>query len=163
MKKTNKIIVILLALALTLALAACGGSSGGDGTNVGADMSVLEILQQIMSKVELEIDTDTVLLDSENFEYFAFLEYKEGYEAACNEAMINAIAHSVVLARVPDGEDASAAAADIKANANPRKWVCVEAEKCEVIQNGNLILLVMSDVDRADAVINSFNEFCKGE
>lgn len=161
MKKTNKLIVLLLALAMTLALTACGGNGGGG--NAGADMSVLEILQQIMSKVELEIDTDTVLLDSENFEYFAYTPYKEGYEAACNEAMINAIAHSVVLVRVPDGEDAAAVAEDIKANANPRKWVCVEAEKCEVIQNGNLVLLVMTSVDRADAVINSFNEFCKGE
>lgn len=125
-------------------------------------MSVMDILKEIMSDVDMEIDTDNMLLDSENFKYFAFIDYKDGYEAACNEALVNACAHSVVLVRVPDGDDAAAVAKDIEANANPRKWVCVEAEKTEVVQNGNLVLLVMSYEDTAAAVVNSFNEFCKG-
>ncbi len=124
-------------------------------------MSVLDILKEVMSDVDVGIETDYMLLDSENFQYFAFVDYKEGYEAACNEAVINACAHSVVLVRVPDGEDAAAVAKDIEANANPRKWVCVEAEETKVVQNGNLVLLVMSYDDTTPAVVNSFNEFCK--
>lgn len=138
--------------------AACGGKADN---NPGADMSVLDILKDIMSEVDMEIETDNMLLDSENFQYFAFIDYKDGYEAACNEALINACAHSVVLVRVPDGEDAAAVAKDIEANADPRKWICVEAEKTEVVQNGNLVLLVMSNTDTAASVVNSFNEFCK--
>ena len=33
----------------------------------------------------------------------------------------------------------------IKENANPRKWLCVEAENVVVENNGDLIILIMSD------------------
>lgn len=154
----KRIIFLILALAMICTFAACGGK---DNKNPGEDMSVLEIMQEIMAETDMEIETDNILLDSENFQYFAFIDYKEGYEAACNEALINAAAHSVVLVRVPSGEDAAAVAKEIEANADPRKWICVEAEKTEVVYNGDLVLLVMSYSDTATAVVNSFNEFCK--
>lgn len=156
--KMKRIVFLTLALAMIFTFAACGGKAD---KNPGTDMSVLDILKDIMAEVDMEIETDNMLLDSENFQYFAFIDYKDGYEAACNEALINACAHSVVLVRVPDGEDAAAVAKDIEANADPRKWICVEAEKTEVVQNGNLVLLVMSNTDTAASVVNSFNEFCK--
>lgn len=154
----KRIVFLSLALVMLLAVAACGNKAEA---NPGADMSVLDILSDIMSNVDMEIETSDMLLDSENFQYYAFIDYKDGYEAACNEAMISAQAHSVVLVRVPDGEDASAVAEEIRANADPRKWICVEAEKTEVVQSGNLVLLVMSGSDTATAVVNSFNEFCE--
>ena len=100
----KRIVTLTLVLTMILAFAACGGKA--DKTP-GADMSVMDILKEIMSDVDMEIDTDNMLLDSENFKYFAFIDYKDGYEAACNEALVNACAHSVVLVRVPDGDDAT--------------------------------------------------------
>ena len=159
MKKSLRILAAALCVFAALtALTACTGDKPAE--NPGADMSVSEILDSVMSSVELEINTVTTELDAENFPYFAFIEQAEGMEGAVSEAMINAIAHSVVLVRVPDSEDPATVAQQIKDNANPAKWVCVEAEKTEVVRNGNLVLLVMSDTATADAVVKSFNTFC---
>ena len=52
-------------------------------------------------------------------------------------------------------------AEDIEANANPNKWLCVTAEKTEVVSHGNLVLLVMSFEDDATTVVDNFNAFCE--
>jgi hypothetical protein len=161
----KKIAALALAAALLLAAVACGGSSGTGAaeestSNPGADMSVSEIMSKIMENVDTEFGTGEIELDADSLPYYAFVDYKDGYEAVANEAMISAIAHSVVLLRVPESEDAAAVAAEVNANADPAKWVCVEAEKTEVVQNGNLILLVMSTESVADAVVAGFNDFC---
>ena len=41
-------------------------------------------------------------------------------------------------------------------NANPRKWVCVEAESVVVENVGDVILYIMADQATADAVKASF-------
>ena len=66
-------------------------------------------------------------------------------------------AHSVVLVRVPEGTDVEAVRADIEANANPRKWVCVEAEATWVKTSGQYVVMVMSTADMAAAIEANFN------
>ncbi len=97
-------------------------------------------------------------LDEENFTFLSFGDYIEGAEGLASEAMINAVAHSVVLVRLPEGSDVAAFAAQVKANANPRKWVCVEAEKVSVVTKGNLVLLAMSREATVDAIVANFNK-----
>ena len=46
---------------------------------------------------------------------------------------------------------------DIKANADPRKWICVEAEKVAVEARGNVVLFVMSSTAIADQMVANFN------
>jgi hypothetical protein len=70
--------------------------------------------------------------------------------------MIGSIAHSIVLVRVADGEDVNAVVTAIKENINPRKWICVEAEKVEVTNRGNLVLMAMSSTTIVDTVVKSF-------
>jgi len=91
------------------------------------------------------------------FPAFTFIDYIEGAEAVISEGMISAIAHSVVLVRVPEGTDAADVAAQIEANADPRKWICVEAEKTVVSQHGSLVLLVMSSEATATAIAANFD------
>ena len=54
-----------------------------------------------------------------------------------------------------------AVAEDIEANANPNKWLCVTAEKTQVVSHGNLVLLVMSFEDDVDTIVDNFNAFCE--
>lgn len=100
--------------------------------------------------------SDTIL-NQENFEYYAFIPYIEGVEGLCSEALIGSIAHSVVMLRLPEGVDAAQVAEDVKANMNPAKWVCVEAEKAEVLHDDNTVLLVMSWEQTAQDIIDNFN------
>lgn len=155
-KTMKRMMYLLLACVMLFAGSACGEKKASPGEG----MTVDSILNEVMKNVDTEFEASTTLVNSESFPYFAFIDYEEGFECAVNEAMMNAVAHSAVLVRVPDGTDAANVASDISANADPRKWICVEAEKTEVVQNGNLVLLVMSFEDTAKAVVESFNEFC---
>ena len=59
--------------------------------------------------------------------------------------MMGSIAYSVVLVRMKDGADIEAAKTKIAETVNPRKWVCVEVAKEDVIvkNKGDLIILIM--------------------
>ena len=117
-------------------------------------------LGDLMAKITSNLGempmTETHTLDAETFEFFTFAEYVEGAEAVASEPMMSSIAHSVVLVRLPNGADASAFASKMKANADPRKWLCVEAEKVATASKGNLAILVMSASDKADQIIANF-------
>ena len=61
-----------------------------------------------------------------------------------------------MILRVAEGEDVEAAKKLLMDNANPRKWVCVEAESVVVENVGDVILYIMADQATADAVKASF-------
>ena len=82
------------------------------------------------------------------------LDIKEG---VASEALIGSIAHSVVVLRVNDKVDVEKAKNDIKENANPRKWVCVEAEKVIVKSKGDVIILIMSNNELAPKIESNFD------
>ena len=124
-----------------------------------SDKNLTGILASILDPMadDLPAYQPTDLTDTVMYESFTFLPYEEGYHAASADALIGAIAHSVVLVEVPDGADADAVAEQLAAKANPRKWICVEAESVQVAVKGQLVLLVMSDTATADAIIAAFN------
>ncbi len=72
-------------------------------------------------------------------------------EGLASEPMINAIAHSLVLVRVPENTDIKEAMEAIKKNVNPRKWICVgvEDENVRVLNHNNLIILIMNNNSQA--------------
>ena len=76
-------------------------------------------------------------------------------EALASESMVGSIAHSVVLIRMNEGADVDAAVTAIQENANPRKWICVEAENVYVERKGDLIILIMSG-ENADTLKTNF-------
>ena len=91
-------------------------------------------------------------LTSENFYNFLMIDYIPGSVGVASQAMINVIPHAVVLLEVPAGMDASAIAADIEANADPARWICVFAEKMAVFHVGQFIVMAMGDVADVDAI-----------
>lgn len=120
-------------------------------------MTLSEILAAIQDGVPDLPGVGDIPLDSENFAYYMFIDPVEGGEAMASEAMIGSIAHSIVLLKTPEGADVEAIAQSVRDNANPRKWICVEAEKCEVVVKDSYVLLVMTNTAAADAIIANFN------
>ena len=120
-------------------------------------MSLSEILAAIQNEVPDLPGVGDIPLDSENFAYYMFIDPVEGAEAMASEAMIGSIAHSIVLLKAPEGADVEAIAQSVRDNADPRKWICVEAEKCEVVVKDSYVLLVMTNAAAADAIIANFN------
>lgn len=156
----KKICLILLTVALLLTCAACGqptesvGSSGGE--RLEGELS--ELLAEVTKDAT---DPELSLLETEvteeNFSWFLFIDPIEGAEAIVSEPAIGSIAHCVALLRVPDSVDAEEVRTEIEEKLDPRKWVCVEAEKTAVLRRGNLILMAMSDRGTVDKVVENFN------
>ncbi|MCH5352297.1 MAG: hypothetical protein J1E06_02390 [Acutalibacter sp.] len=153
----KKVFAFVLVLSLLLCCAACGesNSTAGDGNIEG---SLTDLLAKVtdgatdpeMSLIETEVTEDM-------FSWYLFIDPIDGAEAVVSEPMIGSIPHSVVLLRVPDSADAEQVRSEIEEKLDPRKWVCVEAEKTAVLRRGNLILMVMSDTETTDKVISNFS------
>lgn len=147
----KRFLSLVLALVLVFALVGCGGG----GKDI--DMTAGEVLDKVLEGVEDLPMVQTQTLAADTFEFFAFAPWVEGYDAVVSEAMINAVAHSVVVIRTADSAAAAELAKTVEANANPNKWICVSAEKTIVRQHGSYVLLVMSYDATAQAIAGNFD------
>lgn len=175
-----KKITFVLALVLSLSLfAACGSKApAGSGSTASsaasgsqsastseASSSLPENLDEIMDKLydgfaedELPaLPTPDMLegnkylkLNEENSESFVGVPRSAYVDGIASEAMMSAVAHSVAVLRAESPEAAQQLAKDVEAGANPRKWVCVEAEKTIVTTVDDVVVLIMSHADTAD-------------
>ena len=117
-----------------------------------------EKLAELTEKMELlvggindEMMVGTMEITADTYEYYA-IPAVEGAYAVVSMPMISAIAHEVILVELPEGTDAEAFAAEMEANLDPMKWVCVQPETTWVKAYGNYVVSVMSTVDMADAI-----------
>lgn len=141
----KKILYVFCAIALCLTLVGCGDKKETEEKNIeGTLPEIMEKLYEGISEDEMPMFVENIELDSENFEYYAFADVKYK-EAIASESMTGATPHSVVLIRLEDKNDAESAVESIKEKANPRKWICVEAENTYVLSKGDLVVLIMSD------------------
>ena len=150
MKKT---ICLLLTLALLLALAACGGSQN-EG-NLTGDLS--ELLEQVMDgATHPETVYEISPVEGDLFTWIFFIDPIDGAEAVVHQPLNGSIPHSVGLVRVPAGTDPESVRTDIEKNLDPRKWICVEAEKTAVVRRGDVILMAMTTADFVDKAVENF-------
>ena len=164
----KKVIALTLSLALVFALVACAPAAN-NGTETenqpettakpGDSMPLEDLVDSIIKDVENLPMSGNIDINEENFKSFLFIDYISDAEALASESMMGAVAHSVVLLRLPAGSDADSVADSIRENADPRKWICVGAEKTIVSVHGQTILLVMSSTASADAISSNFDSF----
>lgn len=162
----KKKILTLSVLIGALLLVACGksGDNAADGeTEPKLVGSLSEIMNSIYENADLSQDFrdamsgfDSGEIPSDSAEYMigtADVEYTESFYSM---PMINAVPYQCILLRVPEGSDLEAAKTTIKDHADPRKWICVEAESVVVENVGDVILFVMADTETANAIRSSF-------
>lgn len=85
-----------------------------------------------------------------------FTKYVE--DSIVYEPMISPATSSLCIVKVSDEANVQELKQEVIDNCNPRKWVCVGAEKCLAIDSGNYILLIMSTPDNCDAMKTAFTE-----
>ena len=73
----------------------------------------------------------------------------DGFSGTFDEALaygpaIGSIAFVMVLFRLAEGQDAAAFADDLRTNANPAKWICVQADFVDAEANGQTVLFLMA-------------------
>lgn len=148
----KKLITICSCICLSLLLLT--------GCNKKSD-NLTASLETIMEGVYADMDdklptVGNIELTKDNISMYLGVESLDFKEGLVSEALINARAHSVALVRLNDGADIEKAKKEIKENANPRKWICVEAESVVVENRGNVIILIMSDEDLTKQMQENF-------
>lgn len=162
--KMKKLLICVTAAALCvciLAFAACNSQNGGSGTPEGA---LDELVTRLYADSTLDEETKSYLADYMTVEITpdlapGFLPADLEYEKAVVSApAMSSVAYELILVRFADGTDIEAAKKAIKDNANPIKWICVEADQVIVENNGNLVLFAMvsSELLDAEALRTSF-------
>ena len=161
----KKFLSLILCAMMVLTLVACGSKDAGNagGNKEGDTMDLTAMVDKLYEGINADnmpmVMTQEVPADA--FEGVFFIPAVEGATGVMSEPMMSSIAHSVCLMRVAEGTDVEATRAAIEANMNPRKWLCVEAEKSGVIANGNTILLVMCAEANYQTIIDNFNNLWK--
>ena len=157
----KKFLSLILCAMMVLTLVACGSKDAGNagGNKEGDTMDLTAMVDKLYEGIAADnmpmVMTQEVPADA--FEGVFFIPAVEGATGVMSEPMMSSIAHSVCLMRVAEGTDVEATRAAIEANMNPRKWLCVEAEKSCVIANGNTILLVMCAEANYQTIVDNFN------
>ncbi len=157
----KKIITIFMATLMLFSLVGCGSKK------VERDPVLSEDLTKVLEKIYETADLDeefrasleyyqTVELNEENVQGYlgdTDIKFTEGLSSA---PMMSAIPYELVLLKLDENSDVDAVKAEIKENANPRKWVCVEAEEVIVESIDNTVLFVMANETEATPIKDAF-------
>lgn len=153
----KRFITMLLAVLMVFSLAACAGGGDDKGNDNGGsakDYSLEELVELVCDGVELPY-YEVFPLTEENFEQFAFTEWRDGIEAVSADASIGSVAHSLVLIKTSNG-DAEEIATEISKRADVRKWICTDAEAGIVLYTDNYIMLLMSFESNIEPLTENF-------
>ncbi len=119
------------------------------------------LMEQIIAGVNSEMATMTMELTSDMYEFYG-VPAIEGANVVISAAMMNAVAHEVILVELPEGTDMEAAKADMESLQDPMKWLCVQPEANFVLAGGNYLLGVMSFQADADTIAANFDAVIGG-
>lgn len=158
----KKVLITLSLTALSVFLISCG-KTGDEETSSKLVAPLSEIMDSIYENADLSQDFRDAMADfdsgeipSESAEYMigtAKVEYTESFYSM---PLINAVPYQCILLRLPEGADVEAAKQTIADHADPRKWICVEAESVIVESVGDVVLFVMGDSQTANALQTAF-------
>lgn len=142
MKIMKKFLCLLCVMVVCLGVSGCGSKS--EKNIEGKLPDIMSKLYEGIAEEEMPMMVENIELNSENFQYYAFADVKYK-EAIASESMTGSTPHSVVLIRLENKKDATDAVEEIEKKADPRKWICVEAENKYVLSKGDLVVLIMSN------------------
>lgn len=157
----KKIITIFMAILMLFSLVGCSSKKVERDPVLSEDLT--KVLEQIYKTADLDKEFreslegyQTVKLNEENIqEYLGDTDIKFT-EGLISSPMISAIPYELVLLKLDENSDVDAVKEEIKKNANPRKWVCVEAEKVIVESIDNTVLFLMANETEATPIKDAF-------
>ena len=144
----------------------------GDGEGTGqepgqtdeVDAALLALLDSIYKDAGMELRMPmNAAIGADNENYYlgvSGLSYEAGVG---RESMIMPTAHSCVLLKMAPGTDMAKAAAEIKANVDGSKWICVGVAEENILTGytGSYLFLAM-DNSAAQDLMKSFQKICGG-
>lgn len=169
----KKRMITLSFIAACLFLISCG-STGKNSADGETEQQLAGTLSEIMDSIYENADLPQEFRDSladfssgeiptDSAEYMigtADVAYDESFFSV---PMINVVPYQCILLRLPEDADIEAAKQTIMDHADPRKWVCVEAESTIVENVGNVVLFIMGESQITNAMQSAFLALGKGE
>lgn len=159
----KKITAVLMTLVLTVTTFAGCGSDNTEEKSSNLEGSCEEILAKVYENADLDADLreamnyyQKVSIDEASEEYILGTTEVEYTDSVYSAPMMSSVAYQCVLLRLEADEDVQTAKQQLLDNANPIKWVCVEAESVVVENVGDVVLYIMADAQTADAVKTAF-------
>jgi len=140
----KKFLAVLFCLVMGVSAAACSGPA--KAANVEGTLA--DLLAKIYENTGVEAPmTFDAELTADNVAYMLGTADVAFTEGITSEPMVGSIPHSIILFRADDNADIEATKAAIKANIDPRKWICVGVDPKNVIVDsiGDLVFVVMSN------------------
>jgi len=128
--------------------------NGGDPNDIlgNPDPVLIALIEKLYEGIDDVPMCESWELKADNFKQFLFIDYIEGSKGVASQAMIDSVPHVVVLLELPSGANTKAVASEIEANADPSKWICVNAEKVGVFHHENYVVMVMSSKSIVEGV-----------
>lgn len=155
----KKILAVLLSALMMFSVVGC--SSEKRDPVLSEDLT--KVLETVYERADLSDDFREALqhyqvteIDAESGQAFlgnAKVDFTEGVVSA---PMMNAVPYELVLLRLDENADVEAAKESLKENADPRKWLCVEAEEVVVESIDNTVLFLMASSQEANAIKDAF-------
>lgn len=157
----KKLTVLFVAMLMSLSMVGCGSKTSKGDPILSEDLTY--ILEKVYESADFDKEQkdaiknyETTKLDESNAEFILGSEEVKFKEGILSAPLQNVIPYQLVLLRLEDGSDIEATKEILSKNANPRKWVCVEAEEVVVENIDNIVLFMMANEAEATAVKNAF-------
>ena len=154
--------LILSLVTATLLLVSCG-KKDAEETSAKLVGPLSEVMDSLYENAELSQDFRDSLADydsgeipSESAEYLIGTTDVAYDESFYSMPLMNVVPYQCILLRLPEGTDMETAKQTLVDHADPRKWVCVEAESVIVENVGDVVLFVMADSQTANALQTAF-------
>ncbi|MCI8309896.1 MAG: hypothetical protein HFJ45_06975 [Clostridia bacterium] len=171
MKTQTKIIILVAIVALILAIVAIvklnGNKTKDSKASTLGEVNSAEDLVKLVEKIyegkdEILPSVQTNVIDLEDnvtVQYLTGLENGNDLEyLVVSEPMMSSQAYSFILAKAKNGANANEIAKTMSEKIDPRKWICVSAEKIYATNSGDIICLVMSSEEWAKPVYDTFKK-----
>ena len=170
----KKILSVVLALAMVLSMAACGKKAEATEPALSVEGTMEELLNKTIEQRPVEFMGGVIPVDLTDstedglwaIKNFTGLENAEQIsDVAVYEPMMGSIPFSLVMVRA-NTEDTKALAETMKANIDPRKWICVEADDLKVAAFGDVVMLIMVGSDTgmtAQSFVDAFTKVCASQ
>lgn len=168
MKKQTKIIVLLTIIILAVAVIAIVALNANKGNKsklgeISSAQDLIAIVEKIYEgkdNILPSIETNSMdVLDADLVKTFTGLENGDNLEyLIVSEPMMSSQAYSLILTKVKEGTNANEVAKTMSEQIDPRKWICVTAEKIYATNSGDVVCLVMSAEELAKPIYDTFKD-----
>jgi hypothetical protein len=170
--KMKKFLVIGLAVALAACMVGCKNNEdvvNPDVNNSGDNQTVVTPATNDVSGDIITLMTNANVMVNAPYQDYIPAEMAESYvgltqeeyeanieEGVFYESMMSPANQSYCLLKVKEGADVAALQQKVFDNANPRKWICMTADRVLVMADDSYIMLAMGTQEACDALKTEF-------